>query len=346
MLVAGVASGLISTVNAPCFRGLVDEPGGRIDHGGRADGDEDVAVGGARRLRDDVGFERFAEPDHAGTNQPAAMRTLRRQLRERQRCRRATASATSRSPASSSLPRSIRAAESRVLARSPATLVQAVDVLGDQLEVRRSAGSNPRARDARRSARTRRSASAATHTIPTPGSDRGRTLRRSRAFPAGSSSTARRTPRKVGTPLAAETPAPVRTVMRASGVKTIERALDSATQSTASCWSQHLSCCAARNRMPSADSARPRRCGCRRALRHRSRCAFSFFSAATMLRDPDTLTVLSASPCTTNCGMRFHVLGERRRAGAGERHQRRPRLRILRSQAPTCRSRPSNGPIR
>ena len=97
----------------------------------------------------------------------------------------------------------------RITSRGAGALMQAVDVLRDQPEIRKAGGSTRRARDAPRWADTRRSSRAASRTTPTRDADRSR-------MPAGVASVSGlkffhspSAPRNVGTPLAAETPAPV-----------------------------------------------------------------------------------------------------------------------------------------
>ena len=355
---AGVASGLISTVKAPCCLACVDEPGRRIDDRGGADGDEDVALARPSRPADDhVRIERFAEPDHARTNQSAAMRAARRQLVKRHRVVAPSSSATSRSPASSSLPRSIRAGEShpmaslsrRALAKADSCRPSTFCVIN--LKLREAPA--PVGEHAMRGVRLARgdAQSGATRTIPTRASDRGR------SFGGGERFGAEVLPQAVGAAKRrhaargrnARTGQHRDAGVRSRGVRQGQicelgfRIKPIAIESLLRAGRAHLSLCAPGTRTPAADSGTTTSVWLPPAhfdVGHVRVQLLQRRHHVARTRHVDGVVGIAVDDELRN---RLHVLGERRRADAGERHQRRPGLRILRRRAPTCRSRPSNG---
>ena len=155
--------------------------------------------------------QRFAEPDDARTGQSAARRDMPAA---------AFASGTDSSrhgsarahPASTKAPRAIRARESG--SRRAGLHMKVVHVLRDHRAAVERRATIARSRRAPGWACTPRPARDATRTTPRRVTDPGRTPR---ASPGPRPGTARHNPplpRKVGTPLAAETPAPVRIVTR------------------------------------------------------------------------------------------------------------------------------------
>src|SRR5262249_28735527 len=69
----------------PTGRGLADQAGGRVHHGGRTHGEADVAVQRGRGGRQGGGRDRLAEPHDPRSGEAAAVRAPRRNLGELRR---------------------------------------------------------------------------------------------------------------------------------------------------------------------------------------------------------------------------------------------------------------------
>ena len=209
-----MASGLISTVKAPPILRAAMNPAAGIDDRRGADGDEDVARRRIRGLLHDVRLERFAKPHDAGPIMPAALghsAAVRRKVNvsSRQRvgdCAQPCQQLTSQIEPCSRIVFSVPARSCR-----PSTFW----VINLKFGKRRlqSASTRCAAFGSHAAIFCRRHAYHSHTSLGSrPKASAVASVSGRKFFHRPSAS------RNVGTPLAAETPAPVRTVMRACGV--------------------------------------------------------------------------------------------------------------------------------